>query len=161
LTIIPYSEEYKALLDVASAEFKKAAAMVSDSTLKKFLIQRADAFHSNDYLDSDIAWYNVSSSSPLEVTAGPYEVYDDGLYGYKAAYEIYIHVRDFSATETLQKFTSSLKWIEDRLPVPDKYRNTELSAPVIVVVNEIWGGGMRISPPKLSKCRIGSNDFSI
>ena len=146
LTIIPFSKEYKPLLDAASAEFKKAAAVVSDSTLQKFLTLRADAFHSNDYVDSDIAWYNMSSSSPLEVTAGPYEVYDDELYGYKAAYEIYIHVRDFTATETLQKFTSSLRWIEDRLPVPAKYRNTELKAPVIVVVNQIWAGGMRMSP---------------
>lgn len=149
MTIVPFSREYKPLLDAASAEFKKAAALVSDSTLKNFLVQRADAFHSNDYVDSDIAWYNVSSSSPLEVTAGPYEVYDDELYGYKAAYEIYIHVRDFNATKTLQKFTSSLEWIEDRLPVPEKYRNTELKAPVIVVVNEIWAGGMRISPTKV------------
>ena len=150
LTIVPFSKEYKLLLDAASDEFKKAAAVVSDSTLKKFLTQRADAFHTNDYLDSDIAWYNVSSSSPLEVTAGPYEVYDDELYGYKAAYEIYIHVRDFNATETLQKFTSSLKWIEECLPVPEKYRNTELKAPVIVVVNQIWAGGMRMSLIKLS-----------
>lgn len=118
--------------------------MVSDSTLKDFLTQRADAFLSNDYVNSDVTWYNVSSSSPLEITAGPYEVYDDELYGYKAAYQIYIHVRDFKATETLQKFTSSLKWIEDRLPVPEKYRNTELKVPVIVVVNQIWSGGMRI-----------------
>jgi len=145
LTIVPFSKEYEALLDAASAEFRKAAAVVTDSTLKTFLTQRADAFHSNEYVDSDIAWYNVSSSSPLEVTAGPYEVYDDGLYGYKAAYEIFIHVRDFKATETLQKFTSSLKWIEDRLPVPQEYRNTELEAPVIVVVNQIWAGGMRTS----------------
>ena len=145
LTIVPFSKEYKPLLDVASTEFKKAAAVVTDLTLKTFLTQRADAFHSNEYVDSDIAWYNVSSSSPLEVTAGPYEVYDDELYGYKAAYEIYVHVRDFKATETLQKFTSSLKWIEDRLPIPQKYRNTELEAPVIVVVNQIWAGGMRIS----------------
>jgi len=145
LTIVPFSKEYKPLLDVASIEFKKAAAVVTDSTLKTFLTQRADAFHSNEYVDSDIAWYNVSSSSPLEVTAGPYEVYDDGLYGYKAAYEIFVHVRDFKATETLQKFTSSLKWIEEHLPVPQKYRNTELEAPVIVVVNQIWAGGMRIS----------------
>jgi hypothetical protein len=148
LTIIPFSREYKPLLDAASVEFRKAAVTVSDPTLKKFLTQRADAFLSNDYVNSDIAWYNVSSSSPLEITAGPYEVYDDKLYGYKATYEIYIHVRDFKATETLQKFTSSLKWIEDRLPVPEKYRNTELNAPVIVVVNQIWSGGMRISSHK-------------
>jgi hypothetical protein len=80
----------------------------------------------------------------LEITAGPYEVYDDELYGYKAAYEILIHVRDFSATNQLQKFTSSLDWIESRLPIPEEYRNTELKAPVIVVVNQIWAGGMRI-----------------
>jgi hypothetical protein len=142
LTIIPFSQEYKTLLSSASTEFKKAAEFVSDETLKTFLIQRADAFHSNNYIESDIAWYNVSSKSPLEITAGPYEVYDDELYGYKAAYEILIHVRDFNATETLQKFTSSLAWIESRLPIDEKYRNTELKAPVIIVVNQIWAGGM-------------------
>jgi hypothetical protein len=145
LTTIPFSKEYKILLDTASTEFKTAANLVSDSSLKHFLTQRAEAFHTNDYIDSDIAWYNVSSSSPLEITAGPYEVYDDELYGYKAAYEILIHIRDFTATETLQKFTSSLNWIEERLPIPSEYHNTELKAPVIVVVNQIWAGGMRIS----------------
>jgi hypothetical protein len=150
LTISPFSKEYKSLLGATSIEFEKAAELVSDATLKTFLTQRAAAFHSNDYIESDIAWYNVSSSSPLEVTAGPYEVYDDELYGYKAAYEILIHVRDFNATETLQKFTSSLEWIENRLPIDAKYRNTELKAPVIVVVNQIWAGGMRISPPQNS-----------
>jgi hypothetical protein len=144
LTIVTFSSEYKTLLASAASEFKKAAEFVSDSTLKVFLTQRADAFLSNDYIKSDIAWYNVSSSSPLEVTAGPYEVYDDELYGYKAAYEILIHIRDFNATKTLQKFTSSLEWIETRLPVDEKYSNTELKAPVIVVVNQIWAGGMRI-----------------
>jgi Peptidase family M49 len=144
LTSIPFSTEYKSLLSIASTEFKAAATLVSDPTLKDFLLQRAEAFQSNDYIASDIAWYNVSAQSPLEVTAGPYEVYDDELYGYKAAYEILIHVRDFSATNQLQKFTSSLHWIETRLPIPEKYRNTELKAPVIVVVNQIWAGGMRI-----------------
>lgn len=163
LTIMPFSEEYKSLLDGASTELKKAAAMVSDESLRKFLTLRADAFQSNNYVDSDIAWYNVSSSSPLEITAGPYEVYDDELYGYKAAYEIFIHVRDFNATETLQKFTSSLKWIEDRLPVPQEYRNTELVAPVIVVVNQIWAGGMRIFSHKYMRLmyRIRSDDFGV
>lgn len=146
LTSIPFSTEYKSLLNVASTEFKNAASFVSDSSLKDFLLERAQAFHSNDYIASDISWYNVSSSSPLEITAGPYEVYDDELYGYKAAYEILIHVRDFSATDQLQKFTSSLHWIETRLPIPEKYRNTDLKAPVIVVVNQIWAGGMRIYP---------------
>jgi hypothetical protein len=143
LVSIPFSKEYNTLLELASTELKKAAQLVSDSTLKTFLSKRADAFHSNEYINSDIAWYNVSASSPLEITAGPYEVYDDELYGYKAAYEILIHIRDFSATDTLQKFTSSLSWIEERLPIPTKYRNTELKAPVIVVVNQIWAGGMR------------------
>lgn len=143
LTSIPFSTEYKPLLESASTEFKIAASLVSNSSLQYFLLQRAEAFHSNDYIASDIAWYNVSSTSPLEITAGPYEVYDDELYGYKAAYEILIHVRDFSATDQLQKFTSSLDWIEARLPIPEKYLNTDLKAPVIVVVNQIWAGGMR------------------
>ena len=164
LTSIPFSTEYKPLLEIASKEFKAAAALVSDSSLKDFLLQRAEAFHSNDYIKSDIAWYNVSSSSPLEITAGPYEVYDDELYGYKAAYEILIHVRDFSATHQLQKFTSSLDWIESRLPIPEEYRNTELKAPVIVVVNQIWAGGMRtclLLDIELTCCRIRANDVGV
>jgi hypothetical protein len=164
LTSIPFSTEYKTLLQTASKEFEQAAGLVSDASLKEFLVQRAEAFSSNDYIKSDIAWYNVSSSSPLEITAGPYEVYDDELYGYKAAYEILIHVRDFTATDQLQKFTSSLDWIETRLPIPKEYRNTELKAPVIVVVNQIWAGGMRTYPfwsIKLTLYRISPNDVGI
>jgi hypothetical protein len=145
LQILSYADEYKPYLDIASTEFETAANLVSDPSLKTFLLSRAKAFHSNNYVPSDVAWYNVSSSSPLEITAGPYEVYDDALMGYKSGFEIYIHARDFAATETLQKFTSSLKWIEDRLPVEEEYRNRELKVPVIVVVNQLWAGGMGIT----------------
>ena len=167
LSIVRYSTEYESLLTSAAHHFEKAASLVSDATLKDFLVSRAAAFLSNEYIDSDVAWYNVSSESPLEVTAGPYEVYDDELYGYKAGFEILIHVRDFNATEQLQKFTNSLSWIEERLPVDEKYRNTELKAPVIVVVNQIWAGGMgrntntRLLQGSCADCSFRTNDVGV
>ena len=139
-TIVPYSIEYQAELALAAARLREAAQLAGEPTLKAFLNKRADAFLSNDYYDSDVAWMELKGA--IEPTIGPYEVYEDELFNYKAAFESYITVQDEAETAKLQKFAGELQDIEDHLPIEPKYRNPKLGALApIVVVNEIYASG--------------------
>jgi Peptidase family M49 len=130
---IPYSIEYQGELAQAAALLRDAAALTREPTLRVFLEKRAQAFVSNDYYDSDVAWMELDSA--LEPTIGPYEVYEDEWFNYKAAFEAFIAVRDDAETQKLQRFGSELQWLEDRLPVDGRYRNPKIGgmAPIKVV----------------------------
>ncbi|MBI3491488.1 MAG: hypothetical protein HY047_06870 [Acidobacteria bacterium] len=139
-SIVPYNVEYQGELTRAAGLLREAAALTTEPTLKTFLEKRADAFLTNDYYESDVAWMEIKGV--IEPTIGPYEVYEDELFNYKAAFESYITVQDEGETAKLQKFASELQDIEDHLPIDPKYRNPRLGgmAP-IVVVNEIYAAG--------------------
>jgi peptidase M49-like protein len=138
--LIPYSEEYKDDLTKAAGLLREAADLTDNASLKKFLTTRADAFLSNDYYESDMAWMDLDA--PLDVTIGPYETYNDELYGYKAAFEAYINLRDDAETAKLSAFTKNLQQIEDNLPIDPKYRNPKLGAAApIRVVDQILSAG--------------------
>jgi hypothetical protein len=138
--LVPYNLEYQAELSHAAALLREAAAIATEPTLKNFLTRRADAFFSNDYYDSDLAWMELKGA--IEPTIGPYEVYEDELFNYKAAFESYVTVQDDAETAKLQKFASELQDIENNLPIEPRYRNPKLGglAP-IAVVNEIYAAG--------------------
>src|ERR1041385_1503499 len=137
---VPYSREYVAGLEPAATLLKEAADLTDNKSLKAFLTKRADAFLSNDYYESDVAWMDLDS--PIEPTIGPYEVYMDELFNYKAAFEAYITLRDEEETKKLEKFSSYLQEIEDHLPIDPKYRNQKLGElSPIRVVNEVAIGG--------------------
>jgi Peptidase family M49 len=137
---IPYSQEYKDELTRAAALLKEAAAATDNESLKKFLTLRADAFLSNDYFESDLAW--VDLDAPLDITIGPYETYNDELFGYKAAFEAYVNLRDDQETAKLTAFTPHLQEIENNLPIDPQYRNPKLgTAAPIRVVDEIISAG--------------------
>jgi len=139
-TIIPYSEEYKDDLSKAAALLHQAADLTENASLKKFLNLRADAFLSNDYYESDMAWMDLDA--PLDITIGPYETYNDEIFGYKAAFEAYVNLRDDQETSKLDAFTKHLQDIEDNLPIDSKYRNPKLGAAApIRVVDEILASG--------------------
>src|SRR5579864_4212284 len=137
---IPYSEEYKPDLERAAALLREAAGLTDNTSLKKFLSTRADAFLSNDYYESDIAWMDLDA--PLDITIGPYETYNDGLFGYKAAFEGYVNLRDDEETAKLSTFAKHLQDIENNLPIEPQYRNPKLgAASPIRVVDEIISTG--------------------
>src|SRR5215510_5644562 len=140
LTVVPYSEAYKEYLAPAAALLKEAAALTANATLKNFLNKRADAFGSDDYYDSDVAWMDLDS--PIDVTIGPYETYEDELFSYKAAFEAYVTLRDDAETAKLAKFSGHLQELENNLPIDPRYRNPKLgAASPIRVVNEVFGSG--------------------
>jgi hypothetical protein len=140
LGIIPYSREYKEWLEPASKLLKQAAALTANKTLKKYLTTRADAFLSNDYYKSDVAWMELDA--PIELTIGPYETYMDELFGYKAAFEAFVTLRDDAESVKLAKFSGYLQDIENNLPMDPKYRNPKLGAmSPISVVDVIYSAG--------------------
>jgi len=140
LKTVPYSEEYREFLDPAAKLLREAAVLTTNKTLKDFLNKRAAAFASNDYYDSDVAWMDLDA--PIDVTIGPYETYEDELFGYKAAFEAYVTLRDQAESAKLAKFSQYLQEIENNLPIDPKYRNPKLgSASPIRVVNEVFSSG--------------------
>jgi len=140
LIIIPYSEAYREFLDPAAKLLREAARLTTNNTLAEFLNKRADAFASNDYYPSDIAWMDLDA--PIDVTIGPYETYADEMFGYKATYEAYVTLRDEVETAKLARFGSYLQELEDHLPMDERYRNPKLgAASPIRVVNEVYSSG--------------------
>src|SRR5262245_6053608 len=138
--VVPYSIEYQGELAQASALLREAASLTTQPTLKNFLEKRAAAFLSNDYFDSDIAWMELDAS--IEPTTGPYEVYEDEWFNYKAAFEAFITLRDDAETAKLARFGSELQEIENNLPIDPKYRNPKLGALApIRVVNTVFSAG--------------------
>jgi hypothetical protein len=119
---------------------RQAAALTDNVSLKKFLNLRAEAFLTNDYYASDVAWMELDS--PIEPTIGPYEVYMDELFNYKAAFEAYITLRNDVETKKLELYSRYLQEIENNLPIDAKYRNPRLGAlSPIRVVDEVMIGG--------------------
>lgn len=140
LVPVPYSKEYAADLKKAADLLREASALTDNVSLRKFLALRADAFLSNDYYASDLAWMDLNA--PLDITIGPYETYNDELFGYKAAFEAYITIRDERETERLKTFAERLQEVENNLPIDPQYRNPKLgAASPIRVVNEVLATG--------------------
>ena len=137
---VPYSVEYREELTHAAALLRDAATLATEPTLKTFLSKRAAAFLSNDYYDSDVAWMELKGA--VEPTIGPYEVYEDEYFNFKAAFESFITLQDEEESAKLRKFAGELQDIENNLPIDPKYRNPKLGglAP-IVVVNEVYAAG--------------------
>ncbi|HTC32742.1 MAG TPA: hypothetical protein VK724_05195, partial [Bryobacteraceae bacterium] len=126
LHAVPYSQEYRADLEKSAKLLDEAAGLTDNATLKKFLTTRAAAFRSNDYYESDIAWMDLDA--PLDITIGPYETYNDDIFGYKAAFEAYVNVRDDAETAKLKFFADHLQEVENNLPIDPQYRNPKLGA---------------------------------
>jgi hypothetical protein len=140
LSAVPYSEEYRDHLTRAATLLREAAQATDNPSLKNFLNLRAEAFLSNDYYQSDLAWMDLDA--PLDITIGPYETYNDELFGYKAGFEAYVNLRDEAESAKLSAFTEHLQEIEDHLPVDPQYRNPKLGAAApIRVVDEILSTG--------------------
>ena len=140
LEIVPYDRAYARELQRMAKLLDEAAALTANASLREFLTLRAKALLSNDYYASDVAWMKLDA--PIDITIGPYETYNDELFGYKAAFEAYVTLRDDRETAKLKTFADHIQEIEDNLPEDQKYRNPKIGALApIRVVNEILATG--------------------
>jgi hypothetical protein len=137
----PYSEAYRDRLTAAAENLRIAAAAAENASLAKFLEERADAFLTDEYYESEVSWMRLSDNL-IDPTIGPYEVYEDALFGYKASFESYIGLRDPVESERLESLVVYLPSLEENLPIPDehKYLDRAFTSP-ISVVTLIYGAG--------------------
>lgn len=141
LIAVPYSEFYKEKLAEVAALLREAADNTGNPSLRKYLLLRARAFRTNDYYESDMAWMDLKDNL-IEIVIGPYEVYEDELFNYKASFESFLTLKDPAETEKLKKFAEYLNEIEDNLPVDAEYKNFKRGTESpISVVNEIFSAG--------------------
>lgn len=140
LTSVPYSLEYQGELMEMARLLREAASLTKQPTLKDFLEKRAAAFISNDYYESDVAWMALDAS--IEPTIGPYEVYQDEWFNFKAAFEAFITLTDAEETQKLARFSGELQELEDHLPIDPQYRRKKLGGySPIRVVNVVYNAG--------------------
>ena len=116
-----YHTEYVPQLQVAAAKLREAAKLAASPGLRKYLELRADALLTDEYMASDLAWMDMKDNT-VDVVIGPIEMYEDRLFGYKAAYEAYVLVKDKEWSRRLAKYTSMLPALQKGLPVPDAYK---------------------------------------
>jgi len=140
LVAIPYSKAFAASLERAATAMRAAAAATDNESLRNFLKLRADAFFTDDYYESDMAWMDLDSA--IEVVIGPYETYEDSLFGYKAAFECFLCVAQPEDSKRLEVFKSELPFLEKNLPIPDEHKNFDRGAESpIRVVDEVLATG--------------------
>jgi hypothetical protein len=130
---------YKSDLEKSARRLEEAAGSRQRDVETKFSTARRRV-PSNDYYASDVAWMDLDA--PLDITIGPYETYNDELFGYKAAFEAYVNMRDDAETAKLKFFGDHMQEVENNLPIDPKYRNPKLGAlSPIRVVNEVFAAG--------------------
>ncbi|CAH9142453.1 unnamed protein product [Cuscuta epithymum] len=139
LYIVPYWQEYNSLLVEAAKLLHEAGNITSSLSLRRLLHSKADAFLSNDYYDSDIAWMELDSK--LDVTIGPYETYEDSIFGYKATFEAFIGVRDDKATAQVKLFGDHLQVLEKNLPMDNVYKSKDVTCAPIRVIQLLYNSG--------------------
>ncbi len=141
LEAVPYSLEYGRLIERAALLLEEAADLVGNESLATFLRLRAKAFRTDDYFESDMAWMDVTDNV-IDITIGPYEVYEDNLMNYKAAFEAFLCVRDPEETKKLDGLKAYQTKMEMNLPIPDAHKNLARGAETpISVVDEIFSAG--------------------
>jgi hypothetical protein len=121
LVAVPYHEYFKAPLARAAALLAQAGSRATDPGLANYLKARAKALQTDDYRASDIAWLAMRNNT-IDAIIGPIETYEDQLYGYKAAHEAYVVVKDKAWTARLERFAKYLPELQRGLPVPAAYK---------------------------------------
>ena len=122
LISVPYHEAFKAQIDEAVGYIRQAAELAEDPGLKKYLELRAEALLTDDYYPSDVAWMEMKNNT-IDFVVGPIENYEDQLYGYKAAHEAFILVKDKEWSKRLDRFATLLPDLQKAWPCDGPYKN--------------------------------------
>ena len=121
LTTLWYHEAFKTQVDQAAELLRKASKLADDASFANYLVLRAEALLTDNYQPSDFAWLDVKNSN-VDLVIGPIENYTDQLFGYKAAQEAYILIKDKVWSEKLSKYASFLPQLQKELPVDPAYK---------------------------------------
>jgi len=140
LVTVPYHEAFEDQHQRASEQLRAAAELAEDPGFKKYLNLRAEALLNDQYRESDLAWMDMKDNT-IDVIIGPIETYEDQLYGYKAAHETFILIKDKEWSDRLSKYAEVLPDLQEGLPVPEEYkqetpgRDSDLNAYDVVYVS--------------------------
>jgi hypothetical protein len=122
LVLIPYHVAYAAELGEAASLLRRAADLAAHEGFANYLRLRAEALVTDEYQASDMAWMDVKTN-PIELIIGAIETYEDRLFGYRAAYESYILIKDLDWSEQLERFAQFLPELQRGLPVDDAFKS--------------------------------------
>jgi hypothetical protein len=121
LVAVPYHEAFAAQVERAVARLHEAAALAEDAGLRRYLELRARALLADDYRASDMAWMDMKTNG-VDCVIGPIETYEDKLFGYKAAHEGFVLIKDREWSQRLARYAKLLPELQKRLPVPAEYK---------------------------------------
>jgi hypothetical protein len=151
LEAIPYSRFYSAANQRAAAKLRQAAALAENAGLARYLTLLATALTTDNYHASDLAWMDMKTNT-LELVLGPIETYEDELFGYKAANESFVLIKDKAWSQRLAKYAKELPALQRGLPVEAAYRretpgaDADLNAyDVVYVAGQANTGGKTIA----------------
>ncbi|MEM9986172.1 MAG: Zn-dependent hydrolase [Bacteroidota bacterium] len=121
LTTLPYYEAFAEQVSQASKLLLEVAELSENASFKRYLTLRAAALINDGYQPSDLAWMDVEDNA-LDVVIGPIETYEDQLFGYKAAHEAYVLIKDQAWSQRLAKYAQFLPELQENLPADDRYK---------------------------------------
>ena len=151
IELTPYSVKYAQQLQTAAALLKQAAQLADNQEFASYLKMRAEALLNDDYQPSDFAWMDMKTN-PIELVYGPIETYEDQLFGYRAAFEAYVLIKDLKWSKRLAKYAKFLPELQRGLPIAEQYKqetpgaNADLNAyDVVYYAGHSNAGGKTIA----------------
>ena len=121
LVLVPYHVAYREELSEVADLLRQAAKLAESSDFATYLKLRAAALISDEFQVSDRYWMDVKDND-IDVVIGPIETYEDRLFGYRAAYEAYVLIKDLEWSDRLSRFATFLPDLQAGLPVADEYK---------------------------------------
>ena len=121
LMLVPYSKVFESEINAIAELLTQAAVLAEDKEFAAYLLLRAQALKTDDYQASDMAWMDMKNN-PIELVIGPVETYQDALYGYRAAFETFVLIKDQAWSERLARFAKYMPELQRGLPVDDAYK---------------------------------------
>lgn len=122
-----YHEAYSEQVTRVAQLLREAAGITENESFKFYLEERARAFETDRYNPSDIAWLNLSGNH-IDVILGPIETYEDQLFGFKAAHECYILVKDLEWSQRLERYGALLPRLQKELPCDQRYKQDQIGS---------------------------------
>ena len=121
LVLVPYSKAFESQINEIAELLTQASALAEDEEFAAYLKLRAQALKTDDYQASDMAWMDMKNN-PIELVIGPIETYQDALYGYRAAFETFVLIKDPVWSERLARFAKYMPDLQRGLPVDEAYK---------------------------------------
>ncbi len=121
LILVPYSKAFEPQINEIAELLTQASALAEDEEFAAYLKLRAQALKTDDYQASDMAWMDMKNN-PIELVIGPIETYQDALYGYRAAFETFVLIKDPVWSERLARFAKYMPDLQRGLPVDEAYK---------------------------------------